>query len=893
LPDEETDPDYHRMVCEHYIHGPCRAPSDDNNEPGCLINGRCLRHFPRPFAERTTIGDDSYPIYRRSNNDRVVALPRGRRVDNRWVVPHNRYLTKRFDAHINVEICNGIGAVKYLYKYVYKGSDRARVQLTRTDATEETAADANDEIREYISGRYLSATEAAYRLLEFRMHAEVPNVVQLAVHLPRQQAVVYETDATVAEIVSRGEPSTTLIASFLLNAADPDATRFLYHEVPATYIFDQKTRRWRRRRRHDRFGTVGRMYVAHPGEGERYYLRLLLHHVRGATNYEDVRRIDGVIRSTFEEACRRRGLLLDDREWNECMTEAAMLRLPHQLRQLFVTILCNCHPQRPEQLWNAHRDAMTEKLLHRARQRQNAPTLSFTTAMYNAVLAELEAMLQLQGKSLERDFPTMPRPSRTDALALSPVFARELEYDAEREARTIASSLAAMNAEQRSAFDTVATAIDEARQADTTSRSRTFFLDGPGGTGKTFLYGAMLAHVRCRGRIALAAASSGIAALLLPGGRTGHKHFSIPLEINQQMTCNLPIHQARAAVIRAADLIVWDEAPMQHKYVFEAVDRALRDVMQEPDVQFGGKIVVFGGDFRQILPVVRRGGIVETVNATLRRSYIWCHTVQLRLRTNMRVARLLRAPGHDTTVQQNFADWLLLLGDGTLPINRAISPYAVRLPDCVRVVPSDHGTAPLVDAVYGNNPVRYSDNIFMSERAILAPTNAMAAEINRLMTDRISGAEHTYYSADTVSDDDDARHFPVELLNSLTPSGMPPHRLQLKLGTPVILLRNLNASGGQANGTRGIVSAMHRTFVECDITTGTNAGRRVYIPRILFTPADSDLPFTLQRRQLPLNIACSLTINKQSPRSNVNCRRPLSSHSILHARPSLRCVLAC
>ncbi|CAN0235440.1 unnamed protein product [Phaeothamnion confervicola] len=91
---------------------------------------------------------------------------------------------------------------------------------------------------------------------------------------------------------------------------------------------------------------------------------------------------------------------------------------------------------------------------------------------------------------------------------------------------------------------------------------------------------------------------------------------------------------------------------------------------------------------------------------------------------------------------------------------------------------------------------------------------------------------------------------------------MPPHRLQLKIGTPVILLRNLNASGGQANGTRGIVSAMHRTFVECDITTGTNAGRRVYIPRILFTPADSDLPFTLRRRQLPLDIACSLTINK-------------------------------
>ncbi|CAM9829236.1 unnamed protein product, partial [Phaeothamnion confervicola] len=120
----------------------------------------------------------------------------------------------------------------------------------------------------------------------------------------------------------------------------------------------------------------------------------------------------------------------------------------------------------------------------------------------------------------------------------------------------------------------------------------------------------------------------------------------------------------------------------------------------------------------------------------------------------------------------------------------------------------------------------------------------------------------TYNSADTVFDDADARPFPVELLNSLTPPGMPPHRLRLKLGTPVILLRNLNASGGQADGTRVIVSVTHRTFVECDITTGTDAGRRVYVPRIRVTAADSDLPFTLRRRQLPLNVACSLTINK-------------------------------
>ncbi|CAN0404642.1 unnamed protein product, partial [Phaeothamnion confervicola] len=188
-----------------------------------------------------------------------------------------------------------------------------------------------------------------------------------AVHLPGQQTVVCKSGASLADIVSHGELSTTLTAWFLLNATDPDAVQLLYHEVPAAYAFDQTTRSWQRWRQREGFGTVRRMYVTHPGEGERYYFRVLLHHGRPRSDARPTQTYDASTappnRRTFEEACRRRRLLLDDREWNECMTEAAMLRMPHQLSDNSFSRSCATamHPQQPEHLWSTHRDARHDR----------------------------------------------------------------------------------------------------------------------------------------------------------------------------------------------------------------------------------------------------------------------------------------------------------------------------------------------------------------------------------------------------------------------------------------------------------------------------------------------------------------------------------------------------
>ncbi len=157
---------------------------------------------------------------------------------------------------------------------------------------------------------------------------------------------------------------------------------------------------------------------------------------------------------------------------------------------------------------------------------------------------------------------------------------------------------------------------------------KTFFVDGLGGAGKTFLYGCLLSRVRSIGDIALSMASSGTAALLLEGGCIAHSRFKILVAgLCGSSACYVPLNSSQAALIRAARLIVWDEAPMAHKHVFEVVNRTLQHVMGaiDPalkDMLFGGKVVVMGGDFRQILPVVPQGTRGQIVDANLKRSVV-------------------------------------------------------------------------------------------------------------------------------------------------------------------------------------------------------------------------------------------------------------------------------
>jgi hypothetical protein len=183
-----------------------------------------------------------------------------------------------------------------------------------------------------------------------------------------------------------------------------------------------------------------------------------------------------------------------------------------------------------------------------------------------------------------------------------------------------------------------------------------FFLDGPGGSGKTFVYKRLLALVRQNGHVAIGVASSGIVALLLGGGRTAHSVFKIPIALGRDSMCSIPMQSDFAKLLQEAKLIVWDEAPAQHRHCAEVVDRNLRDIMWRLDSPFGGKVVIFGGDFRQCPPVVSRGSQAAIVSATLSHSVLWHQVRILTLTKNMR----LRA----NPLSKPYDEYLLRVGNG-------------------------------------------------------------------------------------------------------------------------------------------------------------------------------------------------------------------------------------
>ena len=121
-------------------------------------------------------------------------------------------------------------------------------------------------------------------------------------------------------------------------------------------------------------------------------------------------------------------------------------------------------------------------------------------------------------------------------------------------------------------------------------------------------------------------------------------------------TSNISLQSERARKIRDASLIVWDEAPMSPAMQFEVVDRLLKDIMGS-DLPFGGKPILLGGDSRQILPVIRRGTRSDIVRQSIIHSHLWNSMQKFCLTRNMRAEQ-----------DNEYADWLLILGDGRLPV---------------------------------------------------------------------------------------------------------------------------------------------------------------------------------------------------------------------------------
>ncbi|XP_019173558.1 PREDICTED: uncharacterized protein LOC109169137 [Ipomoea nil] len=612
-----------------------------------------------------------------------------------------------------------------------------------------------DEINIYYDCRYISACEAAWRLFSFEVQYRTPPVERLSFHLPDCQSVVFQDDDTIDQVLNREIVRQSMFnAWFVANQNFKEASLLTYIEMPTKFVWEKDIREWHPRKKGF---SIGRIFYVQPASGEIYYLRCLLNIVRGPKSFQDIRTVNGVEYLTFRDACYAHGLLDDDKEYIDAINEASYWSTAHSLRKLFVVLLTSFSIIRPENVWN-------QVWLHLC-YNYNYLDVGIVTDLVlteqekkNFALLELENLLGQQNKSLKY-YPPMPIPTTDNSrLFQNRLVFEELCYNREQLKEDAEVLCAKLTEEQR----------------------------------KTFLWRALSAAVRCKGQIILNVASSGIASLLLPGGRTAHSRFAIPIAINEDSTCNIKQGSDLAELLIKTRLIIWDEAPMMHKHCFEALDRTMRDLLHFVDPHsemktFGGKTVVLGGDFRQILPVVPKGTRQDIVSSAINSSYLWD-----RLTKNLRLSSVPN--GGNRQALQEFANWIANVGDGKLG-GRNDGFAEVEIPKHMLLSSGGDDIKTIVHSIF---PMSY-----YSSNAVCKADG----------DNSIFGDVHTQ-----------------EFLNSIRVSGLPNHTLTLKIGSPVMLMRNIDHSLGLCNGTRLIITKLADHVIEGEILTGPNKGTKVFEP---------------------------------------------------------------
>ncbi|GJV17989.1 DNA helicase [Tanacetum coccineum] len=249
----------------------------------------------------------------------------------------------------------------------------------------------------------------------------------------------------------------------------------------------------------------------------------------------------------------------------------------------------------------------------------------------------------------------------------------------------------------------------------------------------------------------------------------------------------------------------------------------MRNVTLLPLAFFGGKTVVLGGDFRQTLPVKKGASKLEIIASSIVESHLWNHFNVCILKENMRLLQ----PGKDETEQRlacSFASWLLDIGNGKIgePAADDIQNSSwITVPQRYCIPDDNNGLSNLINFIYDKDTLQHPTAQELQHKAIVCPRNDTADIINTEILKMVDGNSIIYRSSDEavpLGNDRGATEllYPMEYLNTLQFSGFPPHELELKVGIPIMLLRNVNLQGGMCNGTRMIIKKLWSKLIEAE-----------------------------------------------------------------------------
>jgi hypothetical protein len=578
---------------------------------------------------------------------------------------------------------------------------------------------------------------------------------------------------------------------------------------------------------------VGRIYGVSHHNSELFALRRLLSVVKGATSFEDLATVDGVVYESFRSACMARGMQADDGEIIAAMREVIdVIVSVDAIRLHFARLLINSAPADPQALFNL----FVDDLCH-PDDGDNA---------VDAALLAIDAEMQRLGKSLadvEYGF-ILP-----ETLHLLPSNKRRrllsLQTSAAEAQRQVDVLIPQFTEEQHAALQDIVSSIIQDDEC------KIFALLSSAGCGKTLFANGLAAYLRAQRRPVTCVAASALAAMLLSEGCTAHSAFRIPIPSNEHTTCNLSA--AERASIRAVDLIIYDECSMVHADTADTLERSLRDVMKN-NRPFGGKAILFTGDFKQLLPVVR---FSRGVNCTIQRCAWWRHVRFIHFTKNWRAAS-----------NPAFTAFLEDVGNGRIeyvdvPEESTVSTYAE-----------------VIRAVYG--PACNDDN----GRQILALTLETCAEINQMCFDMLPGISTDVPAADSYVDCNNPDDFPHDYIESLDMKGAPPWMLRFKPGAKYMCIRNLDVPRGIVNGTMMRLLSIGRNIMQFLILTGKSAGSCEIFTKAMFTitPEASGLPFTILRRQFPVIPAYCLSVHKAQGQSLIKVGLIFESDPFTHGQ---------